>query len=514
MRVRSRLLSILILIALMMTMMPASAYAAAKKPGKSKITSVSVSQRVITVSYKKVKNAKSYKLYRVTYKDGWKYLKKIKSSQKKKYSNTAKYKLVKKGKKFKVYKKKSIAKYSQIATSKKTTVSFTGSWNTTYTLAVRAYNGKKAGPYSSVKSAVTGNAPSAVKTPPLTPAFVPNYDSYETYVFFGSDSRAEDESWKSPDGGKIIINGDGTNKGTDGAPRSDVIMLINVNRSSKTINIVSVYRDTALAIGESSDAVDFQKANKAYAEYGPKEACKVLEKNLDIRIKGYAVSNFKGVADVIDSLGGIRVNIEDEATYQVVQKSKRLYNVIDTANEYIREMDDVYHTETDLLEHSGEQDLNGIQAVAYARVRYTEGSDMRRTQRQKAVLIKMIEKYSNLDNEKKIPLITQNASAIDTNLDLLELAKLIKAVSDYKIEADKGFPYYKSSYKDATKGDLIVPCDLQTNIIQLHQRIYGESRYVPNDIVKKYSKALETETDLHYIEDKKRRPEPDLYDKY
>ena len=90
MKRRARILSIFLLFVILITMMPATASAASKKPGKSKITGITVAQNNVTVKCKKAKNAKSYKLYSVTYEYKWKYLKKIKSSQKKKYSNTEK----------------------------------------------------------------------------------------------------------------------------------------------------------------------------------------------------------------------------------------------------------------------------------------------------------------------------------------------------------------------------------------------------------------------------------------
>ena len=312
MKKKTRLLHILLLVAVMMAMMPFNVSAASKNPGKPKITSVTVSENTVTVNIKKVKKAKSYRLYSVTYTPKWKYSKTVKASGKNKYSDASKYKLVKKGKKYKVYKLTSKPKYTQLVKTKGTTLSFTGQWGTSYTLAVRAYNGKKGGSYSAVKTVQIGNLPEPAPVPAQTdPAPAePKKSSYETYVFFGSDSRANDESWKSHDGGKITAD----TSGTQGTPRSDVIMLINVDRNKKRIDLVSIYRDTAL--NESADGLNFQKANKAYADFGPKEACKVLERNLDIKIKGYAASNFKGVADVIDDLGGVTVEgLNEELVY-------------------------------------------------------------------------------------------------------------------------------------------------------------------------------------------------------
>ena len=513
----TRLLHILLLVAVMMAMMPFNASAASKSPGKPKITSVTVSENTVTVNVKKVKKAKSYRLYSVTYTPKWKYHKTVKASKKNKYSDVSKYKLVKKGKKYKVYKMASEPKYTQLVKVDGTTLSFTGQWGTAYTLSVRAYSGKKGGAYSAVKTVQIGNIPASTPSP-TEPA---NTESYETYAFFGSDSRANDESWKSLDGGKITAD----TLGSQGTPRSDVIMLINVDRSKEKIDIISIYRDTAL--NESAEGINFQKANKAYADYGPEEACRVLERNLNIKIKGYAASNFKGVADVIDDLFGDEGVPADGLNEELTYFKKEVVNadavdkpcVVDQMNEYIAEMNSKYVDRKDepfVIKGSDKQNLSGLQAVGYARVRYTAGSDMKRTVRQRKILLQMIKKYKKLDAKQKIELFVNNASAIDTNLGLKELAELVRDVSGYTIEEDltkaPGFPYYKNSYKKNTSeeeggvSELIVPCDLQTNVTALHNRVYGESRYAPSETVKSYSKALETETDLHY-EDKAGRPE-------
>ena len=139
---------------------------AASKPGTPKFTNCVQAGNKVSINWTKAKNAKTYNVYKVTG-TTWKYWKKVKKSQKKKYSNTGKYKLVKTGSKYKVYKK--AYKYSCIKKGLKArTYKFTGTYSTTYKLAVRAYNGKKAGNYSAIGTVTTGAKP-APPAPP-TPA--------------------------------------------------------------------------------------------------------------------------------------------------------------------------------------------------------------------------------------------------------------------------------------------------------------------------------------------------------
>ena len=471
---------ILVIISIVVAMTTLTTFAATSRLSKPEISKVAVSGKTVTIEYNEVRNAKEYKVYKVNNVTNLEYLKTVRASRKSLYSDTKKYKLKKSGSKYKVYKKKTKKTYRLLATSKKTKTSFEGTWNTSYKLVVKAFNGKKKSFYSAPKTVKIGKKP-----------------EIETYVFFGSDSRKNDASWRSQNGGAITTD----ISGTQGVPRSDVIMLICVDRAEKTIKLVSIYRDTA--INESAKGFNFQKANKAYADYGPKAAVKVIERNLDIKIKGYAASNFKGVADVIDDMGGITISIENENTYDEVYKEYKLRTVADTANNYIDHMNKLYQTNTSHIKAGSGQKLQGLQAVAYARVRYTEGSDMQRSVRQRKVLKQMIKKYKTLSRSRKIQLIVENAAAIDTDMSLDELAALIKEVSGYKIK-DYGFPFFKWNYLKKTEQEkdglswLMVPCDLVTNVNKLHKTVYGEKNYKASETVKKYSKALKKETGYSY----------------
>ncbi len=335
---------------------------------------------------------------------------------------------------------------------------------------------------------------------PMTAAAASKSSKVKTYIFFGSDSRKKDDSWKSPAGGRITAD----STGTQGTPRSDVIMLIKVDSKKKTIGVTSIYRDTLLDV--SGKGKDFQKANKAYADLGPAKASKVIAKNLGIKIDGYVATNFKGVANVIDALGGVSVTVENEAVNKANRKPGR-NNVPDVMNEYIDEMNRVYKTKTPHVTKAGQQNLSGLQAVAYARVRYTDGSDMKRSVRQRKVLRAMSAKYRSLDSEKKAAVLLTVLSNIDTNIGADQFSTLFKRNANYKmakLKKMKGFPYYKGTYILKTKkekgglSEVLVPCDLKTNVVKLHKSFYGEKKYKAGKTVKKYSKKIVKKTKLTY----------------
>ena len=307
------------------------------------------------------------------------------------------------------------------------------------------------------------------------------YNDYGTYVFFGVDSRAEGDDW---------INDQST--GSEGAPSSDVIMLLTVDKESKEAKIISVYRDTMLDV--AGDGSDFEKCNTAYRESGPYGAIDMLEKNLDLHIDGYATANFMTVADAIDMLGGVTVDVEDENTYDIVSEKTGMKNVVDTTNGYIKEMNRIYNTDTPLLEQAGEQTLTGLQAVAYSRVRYTEGSDRKRAERQRNVVFLMAQKLKDSDTETQHKVIKEMYKEIDTDLDESELSSLFDSIIGYDLDELTGFPFFMTNIIDDIKGEMLVPCDLKANVTKLHSFMYDNDEYLPSDTVLKYDKLITEET--------------------
>ena len=274
-------------------------------------------------------------------------------------------------------------------------------------------------------------------------------------------------------------------------------MLLKVDDKKKTIDVISIYRDTMMDV--SGKGKDFQKINKAYSDLGPKKAVKAIEKNLNIKIDGYVASNFKGVAEVVDALGGITVNIEKDLVEKQYRNKQTKY-VSDVMNNCIDEMNRVYGTKVTHVKGTGKKKLKGLQAVAYARVRYTAGTDMMRSVRQRKVLSAMSSKYRKADSKKKAKVLLAVVNNIDTNIKITEFKKLFKKTAKYKIGKKKGFPYYKKYYLLKTKKEIEgvsavwSPCDLKTNVIKLHKSFYGEKQYKPSKTVKSYSKKMVKKT--------------------
>ena len=160
--------------------------------------------------------------------------------------------------------------------------------------------------------------------------------------------------------------------------RSDCIMIISLNQETKNVKIASVYRDTYLNI----DGHGLDKVTHAYSYGGPKLALSTLNKNLDLNITEFVAVNFDTVHTVVDSVGGVDINIEQSELKYI--------------NNYITAADKQFGTSTQKITTTGKQTLNGVQALAYSRIRYTEGGDYKRTERMRDVLIAVFEKAKTM----------------------------------------------------------------------------------------------------------------------
>ena len=180
-----------------------------------------------------------------------------------------------------------------------------------------------------------------------------NQEGYTTVALFGGDSRE----------GQL-------EEGT----HADCIIVATIDNQTKEVKMVSVYRDT---LTEQMNG-EIKKANNAYFTGGPQDAINMLNKNLDLDIQNYVTVDFKALADTVDLLGGIEVDIKEEEVQYM--------------NEFLEETAQVAGKEAKFIEHSGNRLLDGSQAVTYARIRSTAGGDYTRTERQRLVLEKIFDK--------------------------------------------------------------------------------------------------------------------------
>ena len=137
------------------------------------------------------------------------------------------------------------------------------------------------------------------------------------------------------------------------------------------------------------------------------------------------------------------------------------------------------------------QHLDGVQATAYCRIRSTVGDDFKRTERQRTVLTQIIAKAKSANPAQLASLIGGVFPDVDTSLEMDQLIYLAKNMMDYNLGETKGFPFSKSTdrFGDGI-GSAVIPCSLETNVVQLHQELYEDTEYEASDEVKNISDDL------------------------
>ncbi|MCI9611404.1 MAG: LCP family protein [Eubacterium sp.] len=273
---------------------------------------------------------------------------------------------------------------------------------------------------------------------------------------------------------------DNRSNGSFEAGNSDVIMIASINNDTKEVRLVSVFRDTFLNV--SSDGTNnFRKANYAYNKGGAEEAVRMLNRNLDLDIQDYVVVDFQAVTEAIDLLGGVEVEIDAaEAKWM---------------DFYINETALVTGHEAHSITQPGTYTLDGVQATSYCRIRYTAGDDFKRAQRQREVIAKMVEKAKNADLFTINKIIDSVLDDISTNFTAGEMISLASQLMNYELADTTGFPFHLTTANlGGSKGSVVIPCDLVTNVTDLHKYLFNDFNYTPSNTVTSFSQAVIQET--------------------
>ncbi|AYA98640.1 LCP family glycopolymer transferase [Lachnoanaerobaculum umeaense] len=260
--------------------------------------------------------------------------------------------------------------------------------------------------------------------------------------------------------------------------RSDVIIICSIDQATGDIKLVSIYRDTYLDVGKNS----FQKATHAYSYGGPARAVKMLNDSLDLNITDYVTFNWKAVATAIDILGGVDIEI-----------TKPEFKYI---NSYITETVKGTGIGSVQLEKPGMQHLDGVQAVAYARLRYMD-TDYQRTERQRKVIELAFDKAKKADLKTLNDLLGNMLSMVATNMTWQDGLDIINDISKYKIKDTKGFPFDMDDMILGTKGFIVVPVNLESNVLELHKFLFGDENYEVSAKVKAYSDQISDDTGIY-----------------
>ena len=260
--------------------------------------------------------------------------------------------------------------------------------------------------------------------------------------------------------------------------RSDCIIIASINQKTKDVKLISVYRDTYMQIEENGKS-RLDKVTHAYSYGGAQNALKALNTNLDLNITEYVTVNFDAVIVAVNALGGVEINIDSEELKYI--------------NSYIDATSSSSGVSSTHITKTGTQTLDGVQAVAYSRIRYTSGGDYKRTERMRTVIEAMMKKAKTLSISKLNSFADTILPRISTNISAGEILALIPSIASFDIKESLGWPY-------ETKGITLdrwygVPVTLESNVKKLHQEAFKQEDYEVSETVKNISDQIINKTE-------------------
>ncbi|MBH1942291.1 LCP family protein [Mobilitalea sibirica] len=253
----------------------------------------------------------------------------------------------------------------------------------------------------------------------------------------------------------LLIGSDSRNSKRRGL--SDAMILISINKKTKTIFATSFLRDIYLQIPGKKN----NRLNTAYSSGGAKLLMETIEQNFKIDIDKYISVDFFAFMDIVDAIGGVTLEITDKE--------------LPVVNDYVDHLNKLLKVEegTDRLKNSGSQLLNGKQALGYTRVRYV-GTDFARTARQRKILEIIFNKIKGLSLTQMNDLLNKVLPKVTTNFKEGEIFSQIMSLPSYlKYDIEQCTIPIKDSYKNMSiRGMAVLGVDFEMNIKKLHERIY------------------------------------------
>lgn len=249
-------------------------------------------------------------------------------------------------------------------------------------------------------------------------------------------------------------------RNVDDASRSDCIIILSVDEADKTIKLSSIMRDTYVSVYGHG----MTKITHAYAYGGPVLALRTLNENFGLNIKDFIAVDFFQFEKLIDMLGGVTVDVMPDEIQDI--------------NECMSETGGIEKKSFTPVTAPGTQVLNGMQVVAYCRVRYTAGDDYKRTERQRDVLQQVLQKLFKVNVDKYPEVAANLLSCVETSLDSSKVLKLALDVYHTGIQnIDKQrFPLDSCSKGETIDGIWYLATDLNTTKDEMHKYIYENQK--------------------------------------
>lgn len=240
--------------------------------------------------------------------------------------------------------------------------------------------------------------------------------------------------------------------------RSDSIMIATIDTVHKKLKLTSVMRDSYVDI----EGYGYDKINHAYAFGGPELAINTLNRNFDLNIKDFVSVNFSTLPKIIDKLGGVDIDVDAEELNYI--------------NGYINSINNINGTSSPNISSVGVQHMDGTQAMAYCRIRYTSGGDYKRTERHREVLSAIFSKAISLNVTTYPSLLNEILPMVETSLkssDILDLANEVLKMGKSTLEQER-FPRDGYCQGEMINGVYYLTFDKATTVNQIHDYIFED----------------------------------------
>ena len=261
--------------------------------------------------------------------------------------------------------------------------------------------------------------------------------------------------------------------------RADAIIIMSIDKENGEIRQISVYRDTYLYIDET---YGYNKITNVHSNAGTEATIRTLNKNMDLNIEEVVIVNWKAVADVVDALGGVEIEVLDSE--------------VDELNKITLHTQSIIGGSTDTVDSAGLQTLNGNQAVAYARIRKDSAQgDYRRNERMKIMLSATIDKAKQTNPMKLNQIADDVLPQIKTNMDNTDMMAVMLSVMTKDMTGSTGWPFEVTGWSsNAWYG---VPDTLETNVVELHEQYFGQPGYAVTETVDEISRNISYKTGIY-----------------
>ncbi len=275
----------------------------------------------------------------------------------------------------------------------------------------------------------------------------------------------------------LLLGIDARDMNSDENTRSDAMIIVSINKETRDIRMISIYRDTYLDLGER---VGLDKLTHAYFYGGAQQTVASINGNMDLNIEEFVVVNWKAVADAVDALGGVEIEVLDSE--------------LDELNKYINETARSTGGPKDKVKKAGKQTLNGVQAVTYSRIRKDsiEG-DRRRNERMKIVIAAAFDKMKTMGVTELDDMTNLVLPQIKTNMTNTEMLDLMLDFPAYNMGKNTSWPYdwMDFTYNGVWYGP---PVTLNSNVSQMHEEYFGQKNYEPTEAVQDISYEISART--------------------